>query len=543
MNWKEPRPVLALLVLTVVALACLLPFLDKAFHMDDPLFIWTAQQVRSHPLDFYGFMVDWDRLQLPMAIVMQNPPLAAYYLAVVGTFLGWSEAALHFGFLLPAVALVLGTYALGRRLCSHPLAAALATIAAPVFVLSSTSIMCDTLMVALWVWAIFFWTEGLEKPLLLPAAAALIAACSLTKYFGICLIPLLFAYALAKKRRLGGWLFYLCLPILVLAGYQWWTNRLYGRGLLLNAASYAQTYRVGGGLISKIIAGLGFTGGCIFISISSLPWLWGKKGLALALGGAASLTLAMSRMTNIGAFSVLQNGHLQWLVVAQLAVFACGGVAVLLLAADDLFRRRTAEALLLFLWIVGTFVFASVLNWTVSGRNILPMAPAVSLLLVRRVESQSAPNEAVRFGPLFWPVAISLVVALSVAWGDWKFADAGRKAAFAIGERFAGRSPLAFEGHWGFQYYFERLGAKAINLKHLDLSTNEVVVVPLNNSHLTTLDPAHVVAFDEYRVRAASWLALMSRPSGAGYYSDDWGPAPFIFGPAADEDYLLLKVK
>ena len=37
-----------------------------------------------------------------MSAAMQNPPLASYYLALVGQVFGWSEIALHAGFLVPA---------------------------------------------------------------------------------------------------------------------------------------------------------------------------------------------------------------------------------------------------------------------------------------------------------------------------------------------------------------------------------------------------------------------------------------------------------
>src|SRR5208282_5446625 len=112
---------------------------------------------------------------------------AAYYLAASGAVLGWSEEALHIGFLLPALGMIVGTYYLARGFCAHPFGAALATLAAPVFLLSSTSLMCDTMMMALWVWAVYFWREGMERKSAgrLALAALLIAACSLTKYFGM----------------------------------------------------------------------------------------------------------------------------------------------------------------------------------------------------------------------------------------------------------------------------------------------------------------------------------------------------------------------
>ncbi len=88
MSWKEPRASLSAWLLTAVTLACLLPFLGKAFHMDDPLFIWAARHIESHPFDFYGFDVEWGLQQTPMSAEMLNPPLASYFMAGVGAVFG-----------------------------------------------------------------------------------------------------------------------------------------------------------------------------------------------------------------------------------------------------------------------------------------------------------------------------------------------------------------------------------------------------------------------------------------------------------------------
>ena len=82
---KAPPTVASLLILAAVSLACLLPFVGKAFHIDDPLFIWCARHIQSDPFNFYGFNLNWYGRETSMAAVTQNPPLAAYYLALVGS--------------------------------------------------------------------------------------------------------------------------------------------------------------------------------------------------------------------------------------------------------------------------------------------------------------------------------------------------------------------------------------------------------------------------------------------------------------------------
>jgi hypothetical protein len=279
MPWKEPRPALACWLLAALTLACLLPFAGKAVHMDDPLFIWTAKHIQAQPIDFYGFSVDWGYEDTPMTTAMQNPPLAAYYMAAVGAIFGWSEVALHCGYILPALALVLGTYALARKFCSHPFTVALLLISSPVFMISSTGLMCDTMMSALWVWAVFFWIKGLEpeNPRLLLTAATFVAACSLTKYFGICLIPLLLVYSFLQRKSAGRWLLYFLWPMIILLAYQWWTARLYGRGLLADSANMAVAKRTATGALSRTIETLAFCGGCFFCRLACIAIALGKK--------------------------------------------------------------------------------------------------------------------------------------------------------------------------------------------------------------------------------------------------------------------------
>src|SRR6266403_5991439 len=98
-------------------IAALAPFLNKAFHIDDPLFLWMAEQIARHPLDPYGFTVNWAGAPQPMWVAMQNPPLCSYFIAAVSALFGSNEIALHLTFLFWAVAVVLGTFALARRFC------------------------------------------------------------------------------------------------------------------------------------------------------------------------------------------------------------------------------------------------------------------------------------------------------------------------------------------------------------------------------------------------------------------------------------------
>src|SRR5438045_3906344 len=231
-------------ILVLVNLVCLLPFANKAIHIDDPLFVWAARHMQTECWNPYAFDVNWYGYTMPMHEVTKNPPLASCYLALVISVFGENVVALHLAFFVQAIAAVLGTYMLARRFCNHPFLAALAALFTPVFMTSSTTLMCDMLMVALWVWAIVFWMRGLEnnEPLTLVLAGLLISACALAKYLGIALVPLLLVYSLWRNRKAGVWLAYLLIPVALMGFYEWATRALYGHGLLRDAFRYASQH-------------------------------------------------------------------------------------------------------------------------------------------------------------------------------------------------------------------------------------------------------------------------------------------------------------
>src|SRR5215469_14971767 len=103
----EKRPLLAIGFFLLVTLG---PFLNKAVHIDDSLFVWTAEQILKHPVDFYGFNVNWYGDTGSMAAVNCNPPATSYLLAGVMVIFGEREIFLHAAMLLVAFAAAAGIF-------------------------------------------------------------------------------------------------------------------------------------------------------------------------------------------------------------------------------------------------------------------------------------------------------------------------------------------------------------------------------------------------------------------------------------------------
>ncbi len=539
-------------VLVALTLLCLLPFSAKAFHIDDPVYLWTAKQIVEHPLNPYGFDINWSNTSLPMWEATPNPPFVCYYAALVGRIAGWSERALHLGFLLPALAAVLGTYRLAGRFTRQPFLAAAATLLAPGLLVSATGIMCDPMMVALWIWAVVFWMEGLDdpqKPLSLALSGLLISACALTKYFGICLIPLLFVYAVMQRRALGRCLWFLLIPFVVLGGYEAWTYALYGHGTLwfglqfTAAKGQARRQEHFSAAAGHALVGLAFAGGCTLPALTFAPLLWSRK--QLFGGGIAAIFLTLAYFLGwISMGSAYPDP--EWLyrhaalVNTQLALCLAGGISLLALAISDLRKRADAPSLLLFLWVAGTFLFAVFVNWQVNARSLLPLIPAAAILIARRLDETQLGVTAWRRLAVLAPLIVSGALSLWAAWGDEELANTARTMAEQVRSKSLHPSTVRFQGHWGFQYYMELIGAQPLDNKTRNLHPGDLLVLPVNNANLFELSsrttPVKVLDF-----KIGAHLGTMSRGLGAGFYSSDWGVLPFAIGPVADERYYVVR--
>lgn len=529
-------------LLAAVTAACLLPFVNKAYHIDDPLFVWVARRIVHAPFDFYGFQVNWYGYAQPISEVVKNPPLFAYWLALAGWFGGWREWVMHVAGLVFSVGAVLGSYQVGRVLGARPALAALLTLFTPVFLISATQVMCDVPMLCLWLWGIYFWIcgERLGDARRLWLAALLVGLCALTKYFGAALIPLLGVYSVARNGRPTGRLLPLLLPVTLLLGYQALTWRQYGVGLFADAARYAVAARAVQRAPLALIRGLIFTGGCLVSLLAVGPLLWRGRGLPAWGGGvAAVLALAASRACGPAAWrESLGVGRAAFPVMALFLVAGCG---VAVLAVAEWRRSPTAESLLLLLWAAGTFVFGVWVNWSLNGRSLLPLAPSFALLVARRARA-----DAERVPPLRWAAAllIAAAVAFVPARADERHAHCTRAAAGRILDRFSGSGGTVwFQGHWGFQYYMEEGGAKALDNKRLALRPGDVVVVPQNNAVDYLLQDVWFGEADTFYIQAMRRVACTDYNVGAGFYYDRIGPLPFGVGFIVPERYDVRPVR
>jgi len=100
---------------------------------------------------------------------------------------------------------------------------------------------------------------------------------------------------------------------------------------------------------------------------------------------------------------------------------------------------------------------------------------------------------------------------------------------------------LWFQGHWGFQYYMEKQGAKPLNINSTIVSAEDILVIPPNNTNIYPIDRNLISLIDLVKLFPASWITTMNPTLGAGYYWDAKGPLPFAIGCVPPEEYYVFR--
>jgi len=543
-----------------LAIVPLVAFSDRAFNIDEPLFIWLAEHIArpaTSPLDFFGFDINWYGSDQPMYAVTRNPPLLGYAIAGVASVVGWSERALHLAFTVPSAICVLVTFQLARRFTESRSAAAVAAslaVCAPAFLTSANTLMSDVPMLALWLLALRVWLHGSDHDSARSywVAAVLIALAVWTKHFALALIPLLGAHAVASGVPLRRFVPPLLVPLVALAGLEWTMHAQYGVGAIEQAVAEALHLegieRPGG--VRQLFEGLAFAGGSIAPALFFAPWLWGARACGVGVVFAAFfVALAPESLGWIGLpiAAAAPEGTVVSMTdrsfALQFALMVAGGVSVVGLAVAELRAGRDPDRLLLGLWILGTFVFAAFVNWTNNGRSNLPLAPVVGIAIVRRLLKGGLRFERAIRGVPALAFGLSFALALGVAAADRSWSNGVREAAVRLASDLGGDEKLWFHGHWGFQFYLERAGGHAVDWKRDTIVPGELLIVPTNNAeaHIPSEQAAQRLAVETSS--EGLWLRTQAKGRGVSFNASNLGSAPFLIGDLGPDRYRVFRAK
>ncbi|MBI3466027.1 MAG: glycosyltransferase family 39 protein [Planctomycetes bacterium] len=246
-------------------LAATVPFLCKAFHIDDPLYLAVARQILAKPWDPFGGEMLWEHEPESLFDADFNPPLWSYCLAGVLAVTGEPtvtlqevespipgtpyfraqtsrkpEVALHLLESVFVAAAIVAMYRLAQRWVRWPLTAT-ALVALSPAMLPGQNVMLEGPVMAFWLWGVWCHLRAIETDCArwTWASGVLAALAVLTKYTSGLVLILLALYSIRRRHWRSLW--FLAPPLAALALWTVHNLIVYERVHLLVILSRAQT--------------------------------------------------------------------------------------------------------------------------------------------------------------------------------------------------------------------------------------------------------------------------------------------------------------
>ena len=558
----EPAPAMGRVVSPEMLLAALLfvllslPFVAKAFHIDDNVFLDISRIIGWNPLD--AVPVDYDYkgriLSKFLPYEMTHPLLVPYYMKIVTALFGEQEIPLHLAFLVFPLCTLLG--AMGLNAVMFPgsrnsqLLLPLCLCSLPTFMVNAQNLMADVPTLAFLLLAMTGFFHGFQdrsRTMILIGGVCL-SLSALSSYQILAFIPLILGYALWQRRLDRTTAAALALPLLVLFS---WLMLVYARYdifpfLKSNPARLAadNAFHYGTGmknLADKTISLLGFIG-------SSLMWILPlyyilKKAVRKFILFYVPLVI----VSHLGVYGFIGFGFNRRLLFT--ALLAMGMLAIITLV-QAVRERRTSEGipehdLFLLVWFFTVLGYILLLFPFSAARYLLPaFPPALMILLNDPAWHVSSRMQRVGIGAV---LGCALLFSLASAHIDYRLAESYRNIADRTGSirsRAGQGTDIWYIGQWGMQYYMDRAGARYLYAGSDAPKAGDYVIVP-QVAKLWSVSPAlqeRLVVVSTEAYDSPLPLRLFNNRSRAGFYAHFWGMLPFAFSAEPLEVFTIYRV-
>lgn len=524
------------LLIFAVPLLLALPFLNRAYFVDDNYFVEIAQWLKENPSLPYHFRADdagpqnrgWEENGF---VRMVNPLAHQYYLSIL-LRVSASEWFLRLGCVLLSCFSALFLFELARRWTHSPALATLAVMFTPAFWLSSYSLLIDSTMTFFALGAIYFFIRSTETGHALPLVASGVFAglAILSKYPAVFVLPLMLLWlALRWKKLSRHWMYFM--PMLIggafLVAYSAWTAHLYGRPHILAASARM----VGAAGWPKIFSFAVFFSGALLAPL--VAWA-AATARARVFAALAAFLFAVFLSSKLGGFTRAQSALLGvWIVTSFLFAFAMWRSR-----AEWVFPRDHFLAL----WVGGFVAMMLVVMDWVAARYFCLVAPAVGFFAVRLIEMrwrEAAPK-------ILKPLLVALfVVSGSLAVVDYQQAEPSR----LIGPALRAKGVTGGDRHFylgdSFTMSYMKQEGWVPCFPQTPLQAGDLILAKEVTMPLVWFGRRPYVVNELERISYPSSLPLkvMDYRGSAGFYASVWGALPFTFSTGPAELYRLFEIK
>ena len=510
----KPTNWVVYLVLALIVLAGVLPFADRAFYMDEHIFLLLARSARSNwmfpadtPVLFFGTRhADFAS--------HTHPPVGEYFLAGIDWLMPeFNEAPYRMLFAVFPIMAALGFYSVARRFARAPLMLTLLLIASPAFFVMSHTVMMDVPMLAFLLVGLALFLSHIDgsRGRLIPASVCFILAAGIG-YTALVPLGCLFLWALYRRRP---WVELAAIAAAPTALAIWLGAMTvhFGRFPLADTVSFylnqpRSTY-------GNVLATFSFLGG-----VGLFPWAFasivdiGRKALwtvaAGAIGIASILTVPLTWSS--------ANYRLWFIVLAS------AGLATLGVAFVGVFQRRArlpAHHSLVALWVPAVLIFFVIVGDMINARYILLALPALYLLMF----------SGARAGRIAPAAAVTWILSVGIATADYRFANGYRDWVDHT------LTPLQQQGFrvWGaaesgLRFYLEQQGVDSLAATDLDPVGGDLIVQH-NMFRYSLAEKLTVLLIRLNRYELTDWFPVrtFNTQAGAGFHDSRFGLVPYTW--------------
>ena len=511
----------------LLATACLVPFLNKAFLIDDPHFLAMSRQILKHPLHPMDFDICWNVVDRCMKAYELTPGNTLMGYALVPTVLaGPAEWIAHVTQLVFASFAIVAMTSLALRLGwdkNHAVTGALLLVAIPPFLPMASTAMPDVLATATALVAIERlvawraerrWHQALSATIALGLAgiarAHLVLLLPLAAFF---LIESLYPREILRQVRREAWL---------------WVPVIAGSTILIAVI-----------LVTRERS-LGLYPPSIFTGTQNIP----RNLLSYAVYfcfplplGAVWVASRWNTRPQRVVCALLTGAFVGRLIPGRLSGFLAGfGFSVLVDLLMESWEKCDQPGAFLMFWML--IPLPIVYYGHLPIKYLLPCMPAVILTCFRLAESVR-PRMA-RAGSAVLILAATIYSVLILR-SDAEFAEFGRTAMTELTRpHTAAGETVWYAGNFSAYWYAPLNGARLYVVGTSEPKSGDLLVVGIREGGQETL--AH---FPKRRLLAAvSHKYRFGRTmfEGKGLYGNTLGNWLWGFGDSDDDRYELWKI-
>jgi hypothetical protein len=359
-------------------------------------------------------------------------------------------------------------------------------------------------------------------------------------------VPLVFIYALMKKRLNIHIILSLSIPILALSTWLLTVYALYDSFPLIKSSLESTVGSISGQMmrglalkiiILKIVIILAFVGSSMMFLLPTYHIIRGSLR-KFSAGLSATALLCFPVIFKLAGYSFYEN--------LFLSVFVALGIQTLYTAIQaNLKSENRSRGIFLLLWMLTVLGYCIFVLAFGAARYLLPMLVPIVLVIVNGAEWDFS-NRRNR-------VIISCAVSLSVLFGaasaysDYRYADTYRDFAGEI-KTFRSKKGGSFDiwyiGVWGTPYYMRKANSKPLTYYSDDPRKGDFIVVPVVQMFWKPSKPLRrrMQQYAEIRYESKFPLRLFNRLSHAGFYCQDFGLLPFSVSQEPNEIFLIFEV-